>query len=273
MKSIWFGTFAAVALLGAGAASAAEPARSYNEAPPPIRAPIFNWTGFYVGANVGYGSASDDNVRTTGQAVANVNNVNGGARPGLVRIERDGIVGGGQVGYNWQMAPNYVLGIETDIAGTDLSRTVGVTTIPLNGISTLNNNFTNSLEYLGTLRGRLGYAWDASMLYATGGLAYGEVNTSANFFGPANAGGVLQFTGARNETRTGYTVGGGIEHMLTPNVSVKGEYLYYDLGRQTVNVAVIPGSGGGGTGYDSSFRNSGHTVRIGLNYKFGSLLQ
>ena len=267
MKSIWFGTFAAVALLGAGAASAADPA-------PPYTGPIFNWTGLYVGANVGYGSANDDNVNTTGQAAANVNNVNGGARPGLVRIQRDGFVGGGQVGFNWQTAPNFVLGVETDIAYTDQSRTVGVTTIPLNGISTLNNTFTHSLDYLGTLRGRVGLTpWDGSLLYATGGLAYGEVSTSVRFFGPANAGGVRQFTGARNETRTGYTVGGGIEHMFTPSLSVKGEYLYYDLGRQTVNVAVIPGSGGGGTGYNSSFSNTGHIGRIGLNYKFDSLFR
>ncbi len=264
MKSIWFGTFAAVALLGAGAASAVEPS---------IPAPIFNWTGLYVGTNAGYGSASDDNVSTTGQAVANVNNVNGGARPGSVRVQRDGFVGGAQVGYNWQTAPNFVLGIETDIAYTGLDRTVGVTTIPLNGISTLNNTFTNSLEYLGTLRGRLGYSWDASMLYATGGLAYGEVNTSVNFFGPANTGGVLQFTGARNEVRTGYTIGGGFEHMFAPGLSIKGEYLYYDLGQQTVNVAVIPGSGGGGTGYNSTFSNAGHIGRIGLNYKFDSLFR
>jgi outer membrane immunogenic protein len=124
------------------------------------------------------------------------------------------------------------------------------------------------MDFFGTVRGRLGYVFDRTLVYATGGFAFGDVNNTVNFFGPA---GQLQFTGSTDNVETGYTVGGGIEHAFAPNWSVKAEYLFYDLGRNTVNVAVVPGSGGGGTGYNSTFSNEGHIARIGLNYKFGPM--
>ena len=83
--------------------------------------------------------------------------------------------------------------------------------------------------------------------------------------------GQLQFAGNNRRTETGYTVGAGIEHAFGSNWTVKAEYLYYDFRDETVNVAVIPGSGGGGTGYNSRFENDGHIVRAGLNYKFGAM--
>ena len=141
-------------------------------------------------------------------------------------------------------------------------------TIPLNGIGTLNNNFRTRMEYFGTVRGRIGYAWDRTLVYATGGLAYADIENSATFFGPA---GQLQFAGRNRRTEAGYTVGAGIEHAFSSNWSVKAEYLYYDFRDETVNVAVVPGGGGGGTGYNSRFENDGHIVRAGLNYKFGAM--
>jgi outer membrane immunogenic protein len=80
--------------------------------------------------------------------------------------------------------------------------------------------------------------------------------------------GNVQFAGEREKTRVGYAVGGGMEYALTEHVSAKLEYLYYDLGRSTLNVAVVAGSGGAGTGYDSRFKDRGNTVRLGVNYKF-----
>ena len=115
------------------------------------------------------------------------------------------------------------------------------------------------MDFFGTVRGRLGYVFDRTLVYATGGLAYGDVRNGVNFFWPA---GQLQFTGAVINIETGFTVGGGIEHAFAPNWTVKGEYLFYDLGRKTINVAVVPGSGGGGTGYNSTFENEGHIGRL-----------
>lgn len=234
-------------------------------APIVVPPPVFTWSGLYGGINIGYGFDSDGDVQTTGQAAINVTNVAGGARPGNVRLDREGVIAGGQFGYNWQVMPNWLIGIEADIAGGDIDETRNVVTIPLNGIGTLNNTFNSRLDYLGTVRGRFGYTFDRTLVYATGGFAYGGVTNTVSFFGPA---GQLQFVGSNRDNETGYAVGGGIEHFLTSNFSVKAEYLYYDLGSTTVNVAVIPGSGGGGTGYNSRFENEGHIVRFGVNYKF-----
>ena len=272
MKNFLLTTVALSTLAIAAPAVAADlAARPYTKAPA-MMAPIYNWTGFYIGGNAGYGFSNREDITTTGQVAGNIANVVGGARPGLVNLRRDGFVGGGQIGYNWQTSPNFVFGLEADIQYTDLNRSVTVVTAPLPpGVGTLNNTFNSKLDYLGTVRGRVGYTWGATMLYATGGFAYGGVDNSASFTGTL---GNVQFVGRDRTTKTGYTVGGGIEHMFSPNWSVKAEYLYYDLGSSNVNVALVPGLApapvsGGGTGYDSRFRNDGHIVRAGLNYKFG----
>jgi outer membrane immunogenic protein len=266
-KLLWGAS--ALILMSAGTASAADLAARYTKAPAYVPAAVYNWTGFYIGLNAGYGFSQDENVRSVGQAAPNIANILGGARPGSVDVNNDGFIGGGQIGYNWQYGGNWVAGLEADIAYTDFRKTESVTTIALNGVDRLNNNFDNKLEYLGTVRGRVGYAFDRTLVYATGGLAYGEVKNGADFFGAA---GQLQFTGHNSETKTGFTAGAGIEHAFAVNWTAKAEYLYYDLGRETVNVAVVPGSGGAGTGYNTSFKNDGHIIRAGLNYKFSGPL-
>ncbi len=270
MKHAFLGSVALSVLCLSFPAFAADMAVRYAKAPPPIVSPAYNWSGFYVGVHAGYTFGDDDSVITTGQAAGNIANVVGGARPGQVRLDRDGFIGGGQIGYNWQFSPSWVFGFEADISYVDNRDNLVVGTLSLPAAvppnAPLNNTFRSRMEYFGTVRGRLGYAWDRTMVYVTGGLAYAEVQNSATFFGPA---GQVQFDGGRRRTETGYTVGGGIEHAISPNWSVKAEYLYYDLGSNTVNVAFVPGGGGGGTGYDTRFANDGHIVRAGLNYKFG----
>jgi outer membrane immunogenic protein len=226
--------------------------------------PMMNWTGFYVGAHLGGSFGGDDEIKTTGQVAANQNNVNGGARPARVSLDKDSVIGGGQIGYNVQTG-GIVFGVEADISATGQDEQVRVVTTALNGVDRLANDFSSSLNYFGTVRGRLGVAVDRTLFFATAGLAYGEVESSVNMFGPA---GQLQFSGSKSDVLTGYVVGGGIEHAFTSNLILKAEYLYYDLGDQTVAANVIPGSGGGGTGYISRFENDGHIVRAGLNYKF-----
>jgi outer membrane immunogenic protein len=270
MKSFLFGTAALTTLCLSLPALAADLPARVTKAPPVLVSPAYDWSGFYVGVSAGYTFGEDENISTTGQVQANINNVIGGARPGQVRLEREGFIGGGQAGYNWQVTPNWVVGLETDISYTDIREDRNVVTVPLNGIGTLNNVFSTRMEYFGTVRGRIGYAWDRTLLYATGGLAYADIENSVAFFGPSTAGGLLQFQGRNRRTEAGYTVGAGIEHAFGSNWSVKAEYLYYDFRDETVNVAVI-GNGGGGTGYNSRFENDGHIVRAGLNYKFGAM--
>jgi outer membrane immunogenic protein len=261
MKSFLLGTAAMATLCLSMPAIAADLPARVTKAPPALVSPAYNWSGFYLGVHAGYTFGEDEDITTTGQAAGNITNVAIGARPGRVRLDRDGFIGGGQMGYNWQVSPNWVFGLEADISYVDVRRDVAVI-----GTTGLNNIFRTRMEYLGTVRGRIGYAWDRTLIYATGGLAYAEIENSVNFFGPL---GQLQFTGNNSQTEVGYTVGAGIEHAFAPNWTVKAEYLFYDLGDNTVNVAVIPGSGGGGTGYNSRFENDGHIVRVGLNYKFG----
>ncbi len=273
MKKVLF----AALLAGTALATPALAADLSRKAPvykaPP--APIFTWTGFYVGVNAGYSFGNDSDTVTTGIGVANINAVADAARPPRVRLDREGFIGGGQMGYNWQFGPNWVFGIEADIQYSDIRDSVNAqTTLAVAGpagtaAGTRNNLYSTEMEYFGTVRGRLGYAWDRTLLYATGGLAYGEITNSATFTGVA-PGFATQFVGRRSGTETGYAVGGGIEHAFANNWSVKGEYLYYDLGDTNIAVLNVAGPGGaGGPGYNARFRNEGHVVRMGLNYKFG----
>ena len=276
-KSVLLSSAATLTLMTA-AYAADLPAR---RAPPAayVAVPVFTWTGFYIGGNAGYAFSNDSRVVTTGQAPANVTTVALGARPGLVTLDHEGFTGGGQIGYNQQIG-NFVIGIEADAAYTDLQRTTNVATTAPAAVGaaalTRNNVFRSSLDYLGTVRGRVGYAWDRVLVYGTGGFAYGDVTQSADFFGPQPAN-VLQFTGRRSTMETGWAAGGGVEYAI-PNwnwfgssaVTLKAEALYYDLGRRTIAVNVIPGSGGVGTGYNSRFETNGVIARGGINFKFGT---
>ena len=272
MKKVLF----AALLAGTAFATPSLAADLARKAPVFVPPPIFSWTGFYAGVNAGYTFGDSSNITTTGIGAANVSAVASGARSPTVRSDRDGFIGGGQIGYNWQFAPTWVLGVEADIQYTDVRKTTNVlTTIaafagpPAVAAGSRVNSYSTRLEYLGTVRGRIGYAFDRTLVYATGGLAYGETNNSAAFsnLGPGFA---PQFFGGRSRTETGYTVGGGIEHAFTPSWSVKAEYLYYDLGRTNLQVLNLAGpAGAGGPGYNLRFENDGHIVRAGLNYKFG----
>ncbi len=230
-----------------------------------------NWAGAYGGLHVGYGFSSNDNVKTSGQAAGNIANVASGARPASVSVDPDGLLGGVALGYNMQ-SDNFVYGVEADIDLTDLEDSQNVNNI--NPASTppgaaLINSFKQDLEYLGTLRLRLGVAVNGgnTLVYATGGLAYGGVKVSGRFSGPLPAN-VTQFSGSNDETETGYVIGAGLEHAIDANLRLTGSYMYYDLGSNTVNVAAVPGSGAGGTGYNSKFDTSGHLLRAGVGYKF-----
>jgi outer membrane immunogenic protein len=217
-------TLAFAALLGTTALAAAAdlPSRAY--APAPVyAAPIFTWTGFYVGVNGGYGG--DKNT----YSINNIGNI--------ASITSGGFIGGGQIGYNWQ-AGSFIYGLEADIQATNIQ---GKVTILGLGIG-------SKLDYLGTVRGRFGYAFvPNAFIYATGGLAYGSVKT--------NVANIISFGG----TNTGWTAGAGIEYALTQNWSLKTEYMYVDLGKK--NSLIVPGLSVG-------VKNTEHIVRAGLNYRF-----
>ena len=274
--------FVAAALAATLMSGAAYAADLGTRKPTPVLPiiPVFTWTGFYVGVNAGY--AFDGTSRFTtfnGPGTANGAPGAGGVglpiRPGLASVNSDGFTGGGQVGYNYQFGQGFggggvVVGVEADIAYTDLNRT---SAFVVNGTTSLLNA---NLNYLGTVRGRVGYAFDRFLIYGTGGFAFGDVSTSANFL----TAGVSSFAGRRSDTETGYAYGGGIEYAIPTDsflsfvnffkssaVTIKGEFIHYDLGTRTQSVAATGAFGNTGA-YSQRIRTDGNIARIGINYKF-----
>ncbi len=268
MKKYLLASVAVLAFAAAGAASAADlpSRRGVVEAPAVYVPPAFTWTGFYAGVNAGYSFSNDGRATTTGSGGFETL-VGAGVAPGSLRVGDDGFIGGGQIGYNWQYG-QFVLGIEADIQYIDNKGGSAFVGAPILGTQLI-TAASSELTYLGTVRGRLGYlAFDRTMIYATGGLAYGDVEYTANVNGVQNA--ALAYAGRRSDTKFGWTIGGGVEYALTNNWTLKGEYLYYDLGKDNVAtagnaaaLAALPG-----VAYTNRVETTGHIVRAGLNYKF-----
>jgi outer membrane immunogenic protein len=170
----------------------------------PAYAPAFSWTGFYLGANVGYGSATLD--------------------PGLINTtdRLKGVFGGGQIGYNWQTNA-IVLGVEADIQASDQKQDSSL----FGGLLTT----SQKSRWFGTVRGRIGYAPGPWMIYATGGFAYAKYDATLTVLG-------VGFPGST--TANGWTAGGGVEWIFMPKWSVKAEYLYMDFGNETVSLGGVP---------------------------------
>jgi outer membrane immunogenic protein len=281
-------SLAALALfLSVGSAMAADLPSRKGPAPAFVPPPPM-WTGFYVGLNAGgtWGeSGAVDSWSYNFQATPNL--LFGPAAAALATTSLPvsgnvGFIGGGQVGYNWQFGSSFMAGIEADIqgvAGSGSSSTAVGRVVVANGdrwsigqVATA----SQSLDYLGTVRGRLGWLFSPTlMVYGTGGLAYGGVTANAGvtqlvFEQPP----AYSTNGSFSDTRVGWTAGGGLEWMFAPNWSAKVEYLYYDLGSVTFNHAplVNPGTIPGVIWYSNSVtsnaRFNGHIVRAGVNYHF-----
>jgi outer membrane immunogenic protein len=229
--------------------------------------PMFTWTGFYVGLNAGYAFGNGNAVTTGTPGFQTL--IAPGFAPASLNTKPDGFMGGLQAGYNMQFGA-LVAGVETDIQFGDLKKSASFT-----GGSVLGTQLTTSakseISYLGTLRARLGFTpAERLLVYATGGLAYGEVKTSGSVVGvqaPA-----LVWSGSNSQVKVGYAIGAGAEFAITDNLTVKAEYLYYDLGKTTVNAlgnAAVRGLAPlNGIDYVSRTENTGSLVRGGVNYKF-----
>jgi outer membrane immunogenic protein len=275
-------TAAFAAMAAIPAASAADlAARPYTKAPPAM-VEVWNWTGFYVGGNGGY---SWGRSRTD---VTYFNTVTGAPivlPPGSIvssGFDMNGGVAGGQAGYNWQTS-NWVLGLEADIqwsgergrsafncAATAVGGAClpGLTFLPA-GVTGTSFALEQSLEWFGTVRGRAGLlVTPRVLLYGTGGLAYGSLKTTGTLAGFNPNGAALLAVGSNSDTRVGWTVGAGVEAMITANWSAKLEYLYMDLGR-TNNFAALTLLPGAPIGVNLTSRFTDNIVRAGINYKFG----
>jgi outer membrane immunogenic protein len=158
-------------------------------------------------------------------------------------------LGGVQGGFDYQFAPNWVGGIEAQYSWMDRN-TTGIA-FPAGSLITSGN------DQLGSVTGRFGYTWGPALLYAKGGYAW----RGNNNLGVSVAGAPVAFTTDANH-RDGYTVGAGLEYLFAPNWSVKGEYQYYNFGSTSFTSGPAPITG-------SRFRDDEHTVKLGINYRFG----
>jgi outer membrane immunogenic protein len=273
MKKLFLGSVALVALgLVAPAAFAAERPVPYTPPPPPV--PVYTWTGCYVGASAGTSNGHSDGFSTTPGSTAL------GLGPGGTNIplfatqltgsfDLSGFIGGGQLGCNLQVGV-WVWGVEVDGSATNKSGQQNAATGPNLAIGP--NVFQNPLNFwelqerwLVTARGRLGWTiWDKTMVYVTGGAAWAKIDSSLWVIGNQIATGIQQ-----TNTRSGWTVGGGLEYALGYGWSVKGEFLYVDFGDwNTLNcVAVGPGCPTG-TITNVNVNLKDYVWRAGMNYKF-----
>jgi outer membrane immunogenic protein len=250
-KLLLAGVAIAGLVAGASAASAADlPVRSAP--PPPMIAaiPIFTWTGFYVGAQVGYAWGDNNNDNIPGGAF--VANAVGALVPfdGGFGGDNDGFLAGVHAGYNYQFG-SFVVGLEGDIEGVfggDDNDFNGVLFDAFGNPAAVSFS-ANSLDWQGSIRARVGFAFDRALIYATGGFAFGGVS-----------GGFTQnLLDNNDDTLTGWTLGAGVEYAITNNLTTRLEYRYTNFsGNDSVFNNVNFGGG------DLDF----HTVRVGLSYKF-----
>lgn len=259
MKKIFLA--ATMVVFGFSAASAADlAARPYTKAPPST--PVFAWTGFYIGGNVGWGRSHSD--FDAGLTPGNFFTPSIGylAVLGDGSASKDGFTGGGQIGYNWQFAPNWVVGIEADINA--LSHTASISAAGFTPGGTTITSFGNSLEsqWIATVRPRVGYAFDRSLIYVTGGLAILGSKYTQTFISdfPSNA------VNSSSKATAGWTIGGGWEYALSNNWSVKGEYLYAEFTGINVSGPVVAG---GTNILMGNAKVDVQTAKLGVNYKFG----
>ena len=218
MKKILLTTTALIALGIAPAAAADMAARPYTKAPAAAIA-INNWTGFYLGAMGGYAQENSSGIGTLSGGFA-----------------------GGTAGYNWQMGA-LVLGLEVDGAWADIGTTIGD---PINGA------LDYTIRATGTVRGRIGYAFNTVLLYGTGGYAWSDNRLTATLGG---------LSVSDSQFHSGWAAGAGVEVMFAPKWSVKAEYLYKSLEGATYFNGAIPGGVPVGT-------INLNSVQVGVNYHF-----
>ena len=222
-----------------------------SPAPPPVYippAPIFTWTGIYVGAQIGYawGTSNVNVTDSFGDFVSFQSN-------------NSGVIGGGHVGYNLQFN-QFVVGLEGDVDGTSLSKTRSGSPF-IEGLGSVPVTVSTKADIMGSIRGRVGYAWDRVLIYGTGGVAFAGVE--GTIYGPF--GGQV----SASSTRVGWTVGGGLEYAITNNWSIRAEYRYAQFGHSSFaadNAFATPGLAA--LGVIASRTTNLNRVEVGVSYKF-----
>jgi outer membrane immunogenic protein len=276
----------------AAAASAADmaPAPVYSKAPPSPPVPVYNWTGFYIGGDVG-GYDANQSAATIpypspgfgAPAVVGAGLAGFGQTPTYNSLNSSGVLGGVYAGYNWQWS-SVVVGIEGDVSA--LNRNVANTqissaTFPGVPVPDFNMTATASNDWLASLRGRIGFTTGPALFYATGGAAWTKTSYSASALGFNNPPNITALAGAAastawSDSRTGFAVGAGVEAKLpgNPNWVFRAEYLYYQFQGSTSAMGTL-GSGldvcaPGACGWNvNTSKLEINTGRVGVSYLFG----
>jgi len=200
-------------------------------APVAYAPPVYNWSGFYVGGNLGAGFADS----SWSDPFTGAHN----------SFSKSGFLGGGQVGVNWQINA-LVLGIEGDFDWTGLKAS---------GHDSVGNTINTDTQWTSTVTGRVGAAFDRLLVYGKGGVAFAHDNDSVNILGAASSASL---------TRTGWTAGAGLEYAFAPNWTAKIEYDYLGFGSETLNLQPA-----GGPTYNTNASLNVQEVKAGINFKFG----
>src|SRR5690242_4529216 len=241
----------------------------------PMKAPsaplpyLSNWTGWYVGLNAGYswGHSDIDYAQGPGLIFGVPPFGTGGGLS--TSVDPGSFIGGGQLGFNYQTG-FWVFGLETDIAWRDRTESTIINLNP--GVNDDTLTPSERQKWVGTVRGRVGVSASSMrnwLFYVTGGLAYGGFEHSATQF--CNNGCTQTQILSDSTTRTGWTVGGGVEVAFNRNWSVGAEYLYMDFGTDTLTAAPA-GNLFGATTFPAttvSFHDKSQVARLKLNYRFG----
>jgi outer membrane immunogenic protein len=233
-----FALAVAALAIGTVTASAADmAARPYVKAPAPIAA-VYNWTGFYVGGHVGWGEAKQDWFL--------IQNAVG------FGFSKDGVIAGGYAGYNWQLGSNFVLGAEFEGSWSDLQQGNVPCTIGQAAIC------RNDVNWLGSVRGRAGVAFNQVLFYAAGGWAFADASHDRQFL-PLGGG---PFTSGVSDTRDGWVAAVGVEWAFAGNWIGRVQYDHYDFGTKTYLMPALSNVS------DTRVSLTVDTVRVGLGYKF-----
>ncbi len=237
--------FAAIAVVALGSVSARAADLNYPMAVEPMVAPLtYNWTGLYVGAHAGYGWGTGD-PQTVGTPTQHP----------------DGGFGGAQIGYNFQLPSNVVVGVEADVSFADLDDS------RLDGTAL---RLTSEMDYFGTVRLRIGYAFDRFLPYVTGGMAWAHAKGGMSCPDGAPVFTVCSTTGpfslSDSSTSVGWTIGAGVEYAFADNWTAKLEYFYADLGDATL-ILDVPVLGETSEKVDQTL----NVVRLGVSYRFDGL--
>ena len=256
--------FCSIHLAAAADLPAAAPV--YKAAPASVP---YDWTGFYVGGNIGYGWGSADAAETVNSVIITFAGSSPVSFSHADTKSLNGVVGGGQIGYNWQGSPNWVYGLEADwqAASQKASQSHSDPYVSL-GFSALSTTYEAKISWFGTLRGRVGYAWDRLLIYGTGGLAYGGLRlagtlTDSGTFLGAPFSGTAPF--AVSKVDAGWTAGAGVEGEIINNWTWKLEYLYVDRG--SIGVCA-PGPPVSTDTVTAHARFTDNILRVGVNLRF-----